>query len=184
MFGPWSAYIGRNGVAPPGAKREGDGRTPSGTYGFDFMFGVSPDPGVHFEFRRITGPNIVWDDDPSSANYNEWIDTNTQSAGASPEPMDNVPSYYYGAVIGYNDARTPGLGERDLLARLPRQLRPPVAFALPVDELLSLLRWLEPARVAAHRHRHPRRARNPEAPCLSRTRGQRTEDRHPGFTGS
>ena len=24
--------------------------------------------------------------------------------------MDATPSYLYGAVIGYNDARTPGLG--------------------------------------------------------------------------
>ena len=83
MFGPWEADIGRNGVAPAGAKREGDGRTPSGVFGFDFMFGVYSDPGVHFPFRRITGPNIVWDDDPASPNYNEWIDTNTAPAGAS-----------------------------------------------------------------------------------------------------
>ena len=88
VFGPWEANIGRNGVAPAGAKREGDGRTPSGVYGFDFMFGVNPNPGVHFPFRPITSSNIVWDDDPASANYNEWIDTNTTSAGAGPEPMD------------------------------------------------------------------------------------------------
>ena len=81
VFGPWSAYIGRNGVAPAGAKREGDGRTPSGVYGFDFMFGVDSDPGVHFPFRRITGSNIVWDDDPTSANYNEWIDTQHRVGG-------------------------------------------------------------------------------------------------------
>ena len=36
----------RNGMAPPGAKREGDGRTPSGTFGFGFFFGVDPDPGA------------------------------------------------------------------------------------------------------------------------------------------
>src|SRR5438874_1528985 len=33
VFGPWSARIGYNGFAPPGEKREGDGRTPSGSYG-------------------------------------------------------------------------------------------------------------------------------------------------------
>jgi L,D-peptidoglycan transpeptidase YkuD (ErfK/YbiS/YcfS/YnhG family) len=44
VFGPWVAWIGRNGMAPPGAKREGDGRTPSGTFGFGFFFGVGPDP--------------------------------------------------------------------------------------------------------------------------------------------
>ena len=46
VFGPWTAWIGRRGMAPAGAKREGDGRTPSGTFGFGFFFGVDPDPGV------------------------------------------------------------------------------------------------------------------------------------------
>ena len=41
-FGPWTARVGYNGVAAAGQKREGDGRTPSGTYGFSFFFGVLP----------------------------------------------------------------------------------------------------------------------------------------------
>src|SRR4051812_38213219 len=73
VFGPWFSYIGRNGVAPIGAKREGDGRTPSGVFGFDFMFGVAADPGTRFPFRRITGPDIVWVDDPANPYYNEWV---------------------------------------------------------------------------------------------------------------
>jgi L,D-peptidoglycan transpeptidase YkuD (ErfK/YbiS/YcfS/YnhG family) len=145
VFGPWSAYIGRNGVAPAGEKREGDGRTPSGSYGFDFMFGVNPDPGVHYEFRRVTGSNIVWDDDSSSANYNRWIDVNTESAGANPEPMYNTPSYFYGAVIAYNDARTPGLGSAIFL-HVSHGSSTAGCVAVPTDELLSLLRWLDPAR--------------------------------------
>jgi L,D-peptidoglycan transpeptidase YkuD (ErfK/YbiS/YcfS/YnhG family) len=145
VFGPWSAYTGRNGVAPAGAKREGDGRTPSGVYGFDFMFGVNANPGVHYSYRRVTGPNIVWDDDSNSPNYNLWIDTNTQSAGANPEPMDNIPSYFYGAVIAYNDARTPGLGSAIFL-HVSHGSSTAGCVALPTDELLSLLHWLDPGR--------------------------------------
>jgi len=144
-FGPWTSYIGRNGVAPVGAKREGDGRTPSGVFGIDFMFGVDPDPGVHFAYRHITGTNIVWDDDPGSANYNEWIDTNVASAGARPEPMDNTPSYDYGAVIAYNDARTPGLGSAIFL-HVSHGSSTAGCVSLPTSELLDLLRWLDPAR--------------------------------------
>ncbi len=59
VFGPWVAWIGRNGMAPPGAKREGDGRTPSGTFGFGFFFGVDPDPGVRFPYRRIDGVRLL-----------------------------------------------------------------------------------------------------------------------------
>jgi L,D-peptidoglycan transpeptidase YkuD (ErfK/YbiS/YcfS/YnhG family) len=145
VFGPWAAYIGRNGVAPIGAKREGDDRTPSGVYGFDFMFGVDADPGVHFPFRHITGTNIVWDDDPSSANYNEWVDSNAASAGALPEPMDSTPSYLYGVVIAYNDSRTPGLGSAIFL-HVSHGSSTAGCISLPVDQLLEVLRWLDPAR--------------------------------------
>ena len=144
VFGPWTATIGRNGIAPPGDKREGDGRTPSGTFGFDFMFGVNPNPSVKFPFRAITGPNIVWDDDPASANYNRWIDTNQASAGASPEPM-YVSAYGWGAVIAYNTARTPGLGSAIFL-HLSNAASTAGCVALPQDQLLAILRWLDPAR--------------------------------------
>jgi L,D-peptidoglycan transpeptidase YkuD (ErfK/YbiS/YcfS/YnhG family) len=145
VFGPWTAYVGRNGVAPPGEKREGDGRTPSGVYGFDFMFGILDDPGTHFPYRRITGTNIVWDDDSNSANYNRWIDTNTGDAGVSPEPMYNAPSYNYGAVIAYNTARTPGMGSAIFL-HVAGSTSTAGCVALPTDQLLALLRWLDPAR--------------------------------------
>jgi L,D-peptidoglycan transpeptidase YkuD (ErfK/YbiS/YcfS/YnhG family) len=142
-FGPWTANVGRNGVAPTGEKREGDGRTPSGTYGFDFMFGVNPNPGVKFPFRAITGTNIVWDDDPSSPNYNRWIDTNTESAGPSPEPM-YVSAYGSGAVIAYNTARTPGLGSAIFL-HVSSGGSTAGCVALPGSQLIPLLQWLDPA---------------------------------------
>lgn len=143
-FGPWSARIGRNGFAPPGAKREGDGRTPSGAYGFSFFFGVLANPGVHFPFRSIPGSWIVWDDDPGSPNYNLWIDTRSQSAGANPEPM-HVSAYNYGAVIAYNTARTPGLGSA-IFFHVSDGSSTAGCVSLPTSELLSVLRWLDPNR--------------------------------------
>ncbi len=142
-FGPWTARIGRNGFAPPGAKREGDGRAPSGTYGFSFFFGIEPDPGVAFPYRRIDSTALVWDDDPSSANYNEWIDTRVASAGVHPEPMYDAPFYDYGAVIAYNTARTPGLGSAIFL-HVSNGDSTAGCVALPVGELLPVLRWLNP----------------------------------------
>jgi L,D-peptidoglycan transpeptidase YkuD (ErfK/YbiS/YcfS/YnhG family) len=109
------------------------------------MFGVDADPGVHFPYRSIGGSNIVWDDDPASPSYNEWIDTQTASAGVDPEPMDNTPSYLYGAVIAYNDARTPGLGSAIFL-HVSHGSSTAGCVSLPIDELLEVLRWLDPAR--------------------------------------
>ena len=144
-FGPWTADVGRSGIAPPGEKREGDGRTPSGTYGFDFMFGVDPDPGVKFPFRRVTGPNIVWADDPENPRYNTWVDTDEADAGVKPEPMYVRPHYALGAVIAYNSARTPGIGSAIFLHVSAG--RPTAGcVSLPRDQLTRLLLWLDPAR--------------------------------------
>ena len=144
-FGPWTARVGTRGVAPPGAKREGDGRTPSGVYGFDFFFGVAADPGVHFPYRRVTSSSIVWDDDPASPTYDLWRDAAVESVGADPEPMYVTPAYEYGAVIAYNTDRTPGLGSAIFLHE---STGGPTAgcVSLPADQLLSVLRWLDPAR--------------------------------------
>ena len=145
VFGPWQADVGSHGFAPPGQKREGDGRTPSGSYGFDFFFGVLADPGVQFAWRPVTGHDIVWDDDPSSARYNQWVDTATADAGASPEPMDQTPAYDDGAVIAYNTSPVvPGAGSAIFLHV---STGGPTAgcVSLPTGELLSVLRWLSPA---------------------------------------
>jgi L,D-peptidoglycan transpeptidase YkuD (ErfK/YbiS/YcfS/YnhG family) len=145
VFGPWTANVGRNGFAPPGQKHEGDGRTPSGSYGFSFFFGIRANPGVHFGYRPITGPWIVWDDDSASANYNEWIDDRTQAAGGGPEPMDRSPVYDYGAVVDYNASRTPGLGSA-IFFHVSSGGSTAGCVSLPMPELLSVLRWLEPGR--------------------------------------
>jgi L,D-peptidoglycan transpeptidase YkuD (ErfK/YbiS/YcfS/YnhG family) len=144
VFGPWTANVGGSGFAPPDAKREGDGRTPSGSYPFDFFFGVLGNPGVRFAYRDVTGPQIVWDDDPASPLYNEWVDTTMQTPGPGPEPMYNTPAYNYGAVIAYNSARTPGLGSAIFL-HVSTGGSTAGCVALPQGQLLDVLRWLDPA---------------------------------------
>lgn len=144
-FGPWTSDIGYTGFAAPGQKHEGDGHSPSGTYSMGFAFGVQPDPGVHLAYRPVTGPNIVWDDDPSSPLYNQWVDTDTANAGANPEPMDNSPAYDYGAVIDYNMAPVvPGAGSAIFL-HVSTGGSTAGCVSLPRAELLDVLRWLDPA---------------------------------------
>jgi L,D-peptidoglycan transpeptidase YkuD (ErfK/YbiS/YcfS/YnhG family) len=149
VFGPWTAEIGEGGFAPPGQKVEGDLRTPSGSYGFGFFFGIDANPGVSFPWRPISSSD-VWDDDPSSALYNQWVDEATQgvaAAGADPEPMYDPPYYYYGAVIDYNMypvSHVPPDGSAIFFHYSPG---PTVGcVALPyISELLAVLKWLNPA---------------------------------------
>jgi L,D-peptidoglycan transpeptidase YkuD (ErfK/YbiS/YcfS/YnhG family) len=143
MLGPWTTRIGRAGMAPPGGKREGDGRTPSGTFTLPFLFGTGPDPGFALRYRRSQSW-IAWDDDPASPRYNEWVDTRYADPGASPEPMAD-PAYVYGAVIGYNQARVPGLGSAIFL-HASIGTATAGCVTLPVPELLRVLRWLDPRR--------------------------------------
>jgi L,D-peptidoglycan transpeptidase YkuD (ErfK/YbiS/YcfS/YnhG family) len=144
-FGPWPARVGTRGVAPPGEKREGDGRTPSGVYGFDFFFGVAADPGVRFPYRRVTSRSIVWDDDPSSPRYNTWVDLEREQAGTEPEPMYVSPAYDHGAVIAYNAERTPGLGSAIFL-HVSTGAPTAGCVSLPASQLVEVLRWLDPVR--------------------------------------
>jgi L,D-peptidoglycan transpeptidase YkuD (ErfK/YbiS/YcfS/YnhG family) len=143
VFGPWTARVGYNGVAQPGKKREGDGKTPSGTYGFSFFFGVQPNPGFAFSFRHAYSYDY-WDDDPHSARYNEWVDTRSASAGQAPEPLHVTPAYNYAAVIAYNTARTPGLGSA-IFFHVSTGRATAGCVSLPAAELLKVLRWLKPA---------------------------------------
>jgi len=136
VFGPWTARVGYNGVARPGAKREGDGKTPSGTYGLSFFFGVQPNPGVSFRYD-------YWDDDPASPLYNEWV-SGKANAGRNPEPMHQVPAYNYAAVIAYNTARTPGLGSAIFL-HVGTGGSTAGCVSLPASQLLAVLRWLKPS---------------------------------------
>ena len=82
---------------------------------------------------------------PHEPNYNEWVDDTTASAGASPETMDTTPSYLYGAVIAYNDARTPGLGS-GIFLHVSHGSPTHGCVSLSESELLDVLRWLDPAR--------------------------------------
>ena len=142
VFGPWTARVGYNGVARPGRKREGDGRTPSGTYGFSFYFGVDPNQGFAFAFRHAYRYDY-WDDDPSSPRYNEWVNARQHNPGADPEPMHQVPAYDYAAVIAYNTARVPGRGSAIFL-HVSTGTATAGCVSLPRAELLKVLHWLRP----------------------------------------
>ena len=142
--GAWTARIGGGGMALRGQKIEGDDLTPQGTYGFSFMFGVYSNPGVKFSWRHAYTYD-VWDDDPASARYNLWTDERYYWPGINPEPMHNVPAYDYSAVIAYNTARVPGAGSAIFL-HVGTGSATAGCVSLPTGELLSILRWLAPAK--------------------------------------
>jgi len=148
VAGPWTAWLGQRGVTPN--KREGDRTTPSGAFPFhNVMYGLGPNPGVRYPYHRIVCGDW-WVEDSRSPFYNQFHHVR---CGTRPpfritsEDMSRSPiSYRHLAVIDYNtDPIVPGRGS-GIFLHVSRSRPTLGCIALPLPQLLRVLRWLRPAR--------------------------------------
>lgn len=97
--------VGRAGVAPLDAKREGDGRTPSGAFSFRCLY-YRPDKVDPALLPRAWKPMALhpedgWCDAPSDPKYNQFVKL---PYGASHEELWRADAAYDLIVpLGYND---------------------------------------------------------------------------------
>ena len=148
VAGPWTAWLGERGVSA--SKREGDHTTPAGAFGLlPVMYGIAPNPGVHYRYHRIVCGDW-WVEDPRSPWYNRFRHL---PCGSKPpfrvtsEDMSRSPTAYrHLAVIAYNTSPVmPGRGSGIFLHASTG--RPTLGcVSLPLPQLLTVLRWLRPAR--------------------------------------
>lgn len=137
------AVVGRNGIAPAGEKREGDGRTPSGTYPLGLAFGYAPSIETKLKYRQSTDEDH-WVDDSKSPQYNRWVN-GTPDASSFEEMKRDDDLYEYGAVIEYNTAPiVPGNGSAIFMHvwRGPDKSTSG-CVALSRDNLKDILAWLD-----------------------------------------
>ena len=145
VFGPVAAVIGRNGLAHPGVKREGDGKTPSGRFPLGPAFGYPPSIDTTMPYRRITGTDF-WVDDPDSDDYNRWV-TARPLSGSFEVLLRPDGLYEFGIVIGYNtDPIIKGLGSAIFIHVRP-EIGLPTAGCVGISrpDIIDLLRLLDPA---------------------------------------
>ena len=141
VFGPWRARVGRNGLSA--RHREGDGTTPTGTYGIGpVVYGLDPDPGVRFRYHRLACGDW-WDEDPRSATYNTFhhvaCGTSPPFGGGSEALWRITPAYRLFALIEYNVAPVvPGRGSAIFL-HVDTGRPTNGCVSLPRTELRSLL---------------------------------------------
>jgi L,D-peptidoglycan transpeptidase YkuD (ErfK/YbiS/YcfS/YnhG family) len=142
-FGPWPAVIGKNGLAPVGEKREGDGRTPSGAYAIRTVFGTAAKFNTGLPYRQ-TMDDDIWVDDSASSQYNQWVKLPHEAA--SYEVMRRSDGLYdLGAVIEYNtDPVVPGHGSAIFLHIWRDNGHKPTAGCIALDRkhIQYLLEWL------------------------------------------
>ncbi len=146
IFGPIDAAIGRNGFAPPGEKKEGDGRTPSGIYPLKMTFGYNKAVKTKMPYRQA-GENDIWVDDPRADDYNRWTEKHKTNA-VSYEMMkrdDNL--YKYGIIIEYNTAPVIKGNGSAIFLHIWKGKGIPTAGCVAVSEenLIKILEWLDPA---------------------------------------
>jgi L,D-peptidoglycan transpeptidase YkuD (ErfK/YbiS/YcfS/YnhG family) len=146
--GPWTAHLGRNGVSEQ--KRERDKTTPAGAFGIQpVMYGVGPNPGVRYRYRRIVCGDW-WVEDPRSPFYNRFHHVR---CGSKPpfritsEDMSRSPiSYRHLAVIDYNTHPVvPGRGS-GIFLHVSASGGPTLGcVSLSRPQLVTVLRWLDRA---------------------------------------
>lgn len=147
VAGPWWSWVGGRGVSA--RKREDDRTTPAGMFGFGrTMYGVAPNPGLHYPYRRVVCGDW-WVEDPASPAYNRFRHVrcgSTPPFRTTSEDLSRSPTAYrHFAVIAYNsNPVVSGRGSGIFLhATTGRPTLGCVSLALP--QIVRTLRWLSPA---------------------------------------
>lgn len=144
---PAEAVIGKNGLAPSGEKREGDGRTPSGIFDLRRSFGYEEKVATGLMYQRVSEWDF-WIDEAASEFYNQWVVEETPPAVSHELLRRPDDLYKYAIVIEYNtDPVVPGLGSAIFL-HVWRGANEPTAGCVAVAEadILRLLQWLDARR--------------------------------------
>ncbi len=102
-------FIGKEGLDKV---REGDNKTPSGTFNFDFAFGIAPDPGCAFPYVQVN-EHHYWSSD-NNYKYNQFVDDretpDSFDKTVSEHLIDFKPNYNYCLNFDYNSGGTPDKG--------------------------------------------------------------------------
>ncbi|MBJ6800757.1 M15 family metallopeptidase [Geomonas propionica] len=142
---PVPVNLGRNGVAPPFEKREGDGRTPAGIFPVRSAFGYPASVAGTFPYRQVDSQDI-WVDDPQSPDYNRWVSRGETRASSFEELLRPDPLYKYALVLDYNTE--PALRDLGSAIFIHVERGPDSGTAgcvsLPEKELVQLIGWLDP----------------------------------------
>jgi L,D-peptidoglycan transpeptidase YkuD (ErfK/YbiS/YcfS/YnhG family) len=145
-FPPLPALIGRNGFAPPGAKREGDVRTPTGVFAMKRAFGYAAESDTRLSYRQA-GDNDIWVDDAASPDYNRWVRKGETSASSFENMKLNDDRYKYGIVVEYNtDPVVKGAGSAIFIhVWRGENISTMGCIAVSESDILKILGWLDPA---------------------------------------
>ena len=138
-------FIGRAGL---GKSKEGDGKTPLGTYYFTKAFGIKKNPGCALPYTQVDGNQYWSGDERAGMMYNHLVDIRQYPAlnvDVSEHLIDSDPEYSYCLNISYNEGGTAGLGSATFL-RCFGESAPYTggSVAIPEDKMLVVMKNVQP----------------------------------------
>ncbi len=141
------ACIGRKGVANPGEKREGDGKSPGGIFKIGRAFGYAASTTTKMPYLALAEDD-VWVDDPKAPDYNLLVKRSATKANSYETMRRKDDLYKYGFVVEYNtEPIVPGHGSA-IFIHIQSGIGKPTAgcIAFGEDRLQRLFTWLDPSK--------------------------------------
>lgn len=141
------ANAGRNGIAPYGGKREGDGRSPSGVYPLGTAFGYRRDLDIAWPFL-VVGKDHCWISDPQHPDYNRMTDR-IPSTDDFEYLRREDDAYKYAVVVEYNTHPVEKYRGSAIFFHIEKGFDQGSAGCITVAEasIVEVLRWLDPERM-------------------------------------
>lgn len=138
-------FIGRNGL---GKTKEGDGRTPVGTFSFNAAFGIAEDPGCAIPYKKVSETDYWSGDAREGYHYNQMVsldDLPDLDVDASEHLIHYTTEYQYCLNISYNESGTPGAGLAIFL-HCPSAHKPFTSgcVAIPKEQMLTVMQQVQP----------------------------------------
>jgi L,D-peptidoglycan transpeptidase YkuD (ErfK/YbiS/YcfS/YnhG family) len=145
VFGPFDAVAGRNGFAPQGEKREGDGKTPSGIFLLQLTFGYDDIILTKMPYRQALDDDL-WIDDVNASDYNRWVKIMSTRALSYEKMRRSDDLYKYGIVIEYNtNPVIKGYGSAIFFHVWGgKDVTTEGCIAVSEENIVSILEWLDP----------------------------------------
>ena len=138
-------FIGKEGL---GKTKEGDGKTPVGTFRFNAAFGIAEDPGCALPYTRVD-ENFYWSGDGRPGmKYNRVVDIRELpdlDKEGSEHLVDYDPHYLYAMNISYNESGTPGRGSAIFLHCFgPARPYTGGCVAIPMETMRFVMQQVRP----------------------------------------
>lgn len=138
-----SAYLGKNGI---GKTREGDKKTPVGTYNLTQPFGIKADPGSPMDYTQVT-KHHYWCGTSGSKYYNQMVDMREidRKYTSSDEYLINYKGEYnYCMFIDYNKNGVEGKGSCIFLHCTGNKKSTSGCIAVPESTMKKIVQWAKP----------------------------------------